>query len=30
MQGHDSPLAAIRAYVEAIKSRAYPAAEHCF
>jgi len=30
MQGHDSPLAALRAYVEAIKSRAYPAAEHCF
>ena len=30
MQGHDSPLAAIRAYVESIKSRAYPAAEHCF
>jgi 3-methyl-2-oxobutanoate hydroxymethyltransferase len=30
MQGHDSPLAAIRSYVEAVKSRAYPAAEHCF
>ncbi|HSQ70472.1 MAG TPA: 3-methyl-2-oxobutanoate hydroxymethyltransferase [Steroidobacteraceae bacterium] len=30
MQGHDSPLAAIRAYIEAVKTRAYPAAEHCF
>jgi 3-methyl-2-oxobutanoate hydroxymethyltransferase len=30
MQGHDSPLAAIRSYVEAVKTRAYPAAEHCF
>jgi 3-methyl-2-oxobutanoate hydroxymethyltransferase len=30
MAGHDSPLAAIRSYVEAVKSRAYPAPEHCF
>jgi len=30
MAGHDSPLAGIRAYVEAVKSRAYPAPEHCF
>jgi 3-methyl-2-oxobutanoate hydroxymethyltransferase len=30
MQGHDSPLSAVRAYVEAVKSREYPAPEHCF
>jgi 3-methyl-2-oxobutanoate hydroxymethyltransferase len=30
MTGHDSPLAGIKAYVEAVKSRAYPSAEHCF
>ena len=30
MAGHDSPLAAVRSYVEAVKSRAYPAPEHCF
>jgi 3-methyl-2-oxobutanoate hydroxymethyltransferase len=30
MAGHDSPLAAIRSYVEAVKNRTYPAAEHCF
>jgi len=30
MAGHDSPLAALRSYVEAVKSRAYPAPEHCF
>ena len=30
MAGHDSPVAAIRNYVEAVKSRAYPAPEHCF
>jgi len=30
MTGHDSPLAAIRSYVEAVKTRAYPAPEHCF
>jgi 3-methyl-2-oxobutanoate hydroxymethyltransferase len=29
-QGHDSPLAAIAAYVEAVKDRSYPAPEHCF
>ena len=29
-QGRDSPLAAIRAYGDAVKSRAYPAPEHCF
>ena len=29
-QGHDSPLAALQAYGEAVKSRAYPAPEHCF
>ena len=28
--GHDSPLAALQAYVAAVKSGAYPAAEHCF
>ncbi len=30
MLGHDSALEAIRGYVEAVKSRAYPAEEHCF
>jgi 3-methyl-2-oxobutanoate hydroxymethyltransferase len=29
-QGHDSPLAALQAYGAAVKSRAYPAPEHCF
>lgn len=29
-QGLDSPLAALKAYVAAVKSREYPAAEHCF
>jgi 3-methyl-2-oxobutanoate hydroxymethyltransferase len=29
-QGRDSPLAALKAYGEAVKSRAYPAPEHCF
>jgi 3-methyl-2-oxobutanoate hydroxymethyltransferase len=28
--GHDSPLAGLKAYVQAVKSRAYPAPEHCF
>ena len=28
--GHDSPLAAIQAYVTAVKKRDYPAPEHCF
>ena len=30
MQGRDAPLAAIAAYVEAVKQRRYPAPEHCF
>lgn len=30
MTGLDSPLAALTAYVEAVKSRDYPAPEHCF
>ncbi len=30
MAGHDSPLAAVRSYVDAVKTRAYPAPEHCF
>ena len=30
MAGHDSPLAALNSYVQAVKSRAYPAPEHCF
>jgi 3-methyl-2-oxobutanoate hydroxymethyltransferase len=30
MAGHDSPVAAIGTYVQAVKSRAYPAPEHCF
>ena len=30
MLGHDSPLAAVEAYVQAVKSREYPAPEHCF
>jgi 3-methyl-2-oxobutanoate hydroxymethyltransferase len=30
MVGHDSPLEGLKAYVQAVKSRAYPAAEHCF
>ena len=30
MTGHDSPLDALKAYVEAVKSRAYPRPEHCF
>jgi len=30
MAGHDSPVEAIRAYVAAVKSRQYPAPEHCF
>jgi 3-methyl-2-oxobutanoate hydroxymethyltransferase len=28
--GHDSPLAALEAYVRAVKDRSYPAPEHCF
>jgi 3-methyl-2-oxobutanoate hydroxymethyltransferase len=30
MAGHDSPLEAVRSYVAAVKSRDYPAPEHCF
>jgi 3-methyl-2-oxobutanoate hydroxymethyltransferase len=30
MAGHDSVLEAVKAYVEAVKSREYPAPEHCF
>jgi 3-methyl-2-oxobutanoate hydroxymethyltransferase len=30
MEGADGIEAAIRAYVKAVKARAYPAAEHCF
>jgi len=30
MRGLDSPLAALQAYVRAVKQREYPAAEHCF
>lgn len=30
MQGHDSPLAALEAYVQAVKDKSYPAPEHCF
>lgn len=29
-KGHDSPLAALQAYVQAVKNRDYPAPEHCF
>ena len=29
-KGHDSPLAALQAYVQAVKTREYPAPEHCF
>lgn len=30
MTGHDSALEAVKAYVQAVKSREYPSAEHCF
>jgi 3-methyl-2-oxobutanoate hydroxymethyltransferase len=30
MAGHDSALEAVKAYTQAVKSREYPAAEHCF
>ena len=29
-QGCDSPLAALQAYVAAVRNREYPAPEHCF
>jgi 3-methyl-2-oxobutanoate hydroxymethyltransferase len=29
-QGNDSPLAALQAYVKAVKDSSYPAPEHCF
>ncbi len=29
-QGNDTPLAALQAYVGAVKDRSYPAPEHCF
>ncbi len=29
-KGHNSPLAALQAYVSAVKGREYPAPEHCF
>ena len=29
-EDHDSPLAAVQAYVQAVKDRNYPAPEHCF
>jgi 3-methyl-2-oxobutanoate hydroxymethyltransferase len=30
MQGVDSPLDALRAYVNAVRDKSYPAPEHCF
>ncbi len=30
MIGHDSPLEAVKAYVQAVKEKTYPAPEHCF
>lgn len=30
MEGFDAPLAAIEAYIAAVKDRTYPAKEHCF
>ncbi|HEU4484025.1 MAG TPA: 3-methyl-2-oxobutanoate hydroxymethyltransferase [Povalibacter sp.] len=30
MEGRSSPLEAIKAYTEAVKTRSYPAPEHCF
>jgi 3-methyl-2-oxobutanoate hydroxymethyltransferase len=30
MAGNDSPLAALKSFVAAVKSREYPAPEHCF
>jgi 3-methyl-2-oxobutanoate hydroxymethyltransferase len=30
MAGHDSALEAVKAYTQAVKTREYPAPEHCF
>ncbi len=30
MAGADSPLHAVKGYVQAVKDRSYPAPEHCF
>ena len=30
MTGHDSPLAGLKAFTQAVKDRTYPAPEHCF
>jgi 3-methyl-2-oxobutanoate hydroxymethyltransferase len=30
MAGHDSPLAGLKAFTQAVKERTYPAPEHCF
>jgi len=30
MEGSTGPLNAVQRYVEAVKDRSYPAAEHCF
>lgn len=30
MVGHESPLEAVKAYVEAVKAKTYPGPEHCF
>jgi 3-methyl-2-oxobutanoate hydroxymethyltransferase len=30
MTGHDSPLAGLKAFTQAVKERTYPAPEHCF
>jgi 3-methyl-2-oxobutanoate hydroxymethyltransferase len=30
MKGHDSPRAALASFDKAVKSRSYPAPEHCF
>ena len=30
LTGHDSALEAVKAYTQAVKTREYPAPEHCF